>query len=261
MRIGVRVPRGDADHAFARPYLRSHARLRIAAARDRVEPLARRVVHQHHGMLDAEVVAQAVQQAVEQCREVGRVGHSRDGRAQRRDVIDRGRIRQQRRVVHPGDRFDAVHVGAAQLEYPGHSAVRRDAGELCLHALEQRAGLLGAQVAHREPVLRARVRMDDDHRRARILQHVLPRLAEELERQRDMLAIDVVHLRYVGDVRRAVQRAGRDHRRHGAVQCGADRLQRRCRHWLRSRSPAPGPGVCWNAAVGVKVMAARPRSA
>ena len=96
-------------------------------------------------------------------------------------------------------------------------------GELGLHALEQRPRVLGAQVAHREPVLRAGVRVDHDHRRARVLEHVLPRLAEELERQRDVLRVDVVHFGDVGDVRRAVARAGGDHRRHGAFEARSQR--------------------------------------
>ncbi len=167
-----------------------------------------------------------------------------DGRGQPLDAATHlcqrtraGRGRGERGAIDLGHGVDPVNVRAAQAEHARHAGVRGDAGELRLHALEQRAGVFGAQVSGRELVLGPGVRMDHEHGRARVLQHVLPRLAEELVRQRHVPGIDVVHLGDVRHIRRAVSGAGRDDRRHGAFEAGADGMQCDRRRHCASRWP------------------------
>ena len=79
------------------------------------------------------------------------------------------------------------------------------------------------------------VRLPDEVRhadpRARVLAHVPDGLAEELERERHVRLVHVVHLRDDGRVRDAVGRAGDHQRRHAVVQHRADLLgQSRRRH-------------------------------
>ncbi len=163
------------------------------------------------------------------------------------------------------DAFDGVHavdIRAAQHEHLVHAAVRGDAGELRLHVFEQRAGGLGAQVLHAQAEVAEAARLDDLHLGVGVRQHVLARLAEKLERQRDVLAVDVMHLRGVGDVGRAVGRAGRDHGRHGAVEAGADRVEGEFHGAITSGArastvPACGPGVWSKTISGAKRSAAR----
>ena len=66
-------------------------------------------------------------------------------------------------------------------------------------------------------------------------------LVEELIRQRDVIAIDVLHLRDLGDVRRAVLVAGGHHRRQNAFS--DRRSTSSVTVFIGQLAAAPGPGV------------------
>ena len=147
-----------------------------------------------------------------------------------------------------------IDVRALQLEYTCHAGMRRDAGQVRLHPLEQRTVGLGAQVTDVQHVARGGVRIDQEHRCARVREDVRTGLVEELKRQRDVRTIDVVHMRDIRHVRCPVGVAGCDEARHDTLEAGADRFQRRIDQGCApaSGSPARGPGVCAKALVGVK---------
>jgi len=155
---------------------------------------------------------------------------------------------------NPLDREHAVDVRTQQAEHPGHAGVRGDAGELCLHAFEQRPFGFGARILQRDPVLGRRLRIDYDHRGARVGEHVLARLVEELERKRDVIAVHEMDLGHIASVRRAVAGAGGDHRGHRALEAVADGVEGEA-HERASGPPAPGPGVWLKAALGVNATA------
>src|SRR5581483_11916193 len=78
-------------------------------------------------------------------------------------------------------------------------------------------------------------------------------LREELVRQRHVLVVHEVDAREVGDVRHAVGRRRRDHRRDDALEARGDLRQRDGGRVLHghastraSRAPADGPGVWSN---------------
>ena len=85
---------------------------------------------------------------------------------------------------------------------------------------------------------------------ARVLADVPDRLAEELERQRDVSLVHVVDLRDDRHVRDPVRRARHHHGRNAVVEHRTDLGGKPRRAHLRasaggtSRAPAPGPGVC-----------------
>ncbi len=119
--------------------------------------------------------------------------------------------------------------------------MRGDAGELRLHALEERPLGLGAQVLEAQAERGAGLRVHELRHRASRREHVLARLAEELERERDVRLVDVLHVRNRGDVRRAVRGAGGDRTWHGAVEAVAQLGQGERK--AHSGEPARGPGV------------------
>src|SRR5262249_22098338 len=84
-------------------------------------------------------------------------------------------------------------------------------------------------------------------------QDVLACLVEELERQRNVPAVDVMHLRDERSVRYAIGRACRERRGDLPVEAVADRIDAERGHAMRL--PAAGPGVCWNASAGVNSIA------
>lgn len=133
--------------------------------------------------------------------------------------------------------------------------MRGDAGELGLHVLEQRAFRLRAQIFELQTVMRGRHGVDHLHHGAGIGQDVLARGVEELEGQGDMRIVDIMDLGQIGDVRRAVRCAGRDHRGYGALEAVAELAERGSHDRAASGCPAAGPGVCSKAALGTKVTA------
>lgn len=206
-------------------------------------------------MLDAEQVPQGVEQCIEQCRKVARTGETPDRAAQLREGRRTCGHWREFRAIELRHGVDAVDVRSTQPEHAGHARVRRNPGQLGLHALEQRPGVLGPQVRHGQLVLLARVGVDHDQGRTGVLQHVLPCLAEKLVRKGDVCGVDVVDFGDVGDVRRAVASARRDHGGCGAFEARADRMQREVHGQAGNRWPAAGPGVCSKAASGLKVIA------
>lgn len=204
-------------------------------------------------MADAEAIVERGQRFVQQVRQVGAAGDPLRDRPHRGEMVPLRGDGRNRGSGHPFDRENPIDIGTLQAEHPGHARVRGDAREVSLHALEQRPAGLDAQVFERDPVARERIRFDHQRGRSSRRQHVLPRLVEELERQRDVLRIHVVDLGHEGDVRNTVGRAGGDGCRRHAIQCPAY-----CVEWNRhvaSGMPALGPGVCSKAAPGVKSIA------
>jgi len=165
-----------------------------------------------------------------------------------------------------GDMFDPHHVvdvRAQQLEHAGHAAVRSDAGQLRLHALEHRPLGFGTQVPQVQTKEGGGDRMEHQHRSMRVGKDVFTRLVEELKRQRDLGLGGIEHLRDVGDIGRPVGRASRHDSRNRAFQAGPDVGQ--CQSAgaahetspgaLSSADPALGPGVWSKAWDGSKLMA------
>src|SRR5262249_25649459 len=116
------------------------------------------------------------------------------------------------------------------------------------HCVEDRAGRLGAQKPQAEPVGFERQRIVELDRRERVLVEVLPRLVEELARQREMALVDQLDLTDVTDVRHAVAIARRDDAGDDAVEATVERFEPDhsrpdCSGIL---TPAIGPGVCAN---------------
>jgi hypothetical protein len=214
-------------------------RAAIAAAGHGVQPLPSRLEHQQHRVADAELVHHAVERTLEEAVEVAATGHALRRAAQRRQAVE---LAARLHAARCHDLLDAVHriqVGAAQPEHAGHAGVRRDAGELGFHALEERAFGLGAQVVRGDAVHRAVRRVDHQQLGHRVGEHVAPRLVEELERQREVACIDVFHLRDVGDIRSAVGRTGGHHARDRTFQAGPDgvEIEHVCGHvWLSGRA-------------------------
>lgn len=235
--------------------LRADAGVRVAARGHGVEAAARGVGEQQHGVADVEVGLQRVQRLLQQRRQVGGGGQARAGLAQGRQAV--GRAARGRELVarHVLDVQHLVDVGALQAEHAAHADLRGNAGELGLHALEQRPCGLGAAVEQREAEAGAGFRMDDERRYLGVGEDVLARLVEELEAERDVLAVDVVHLRHQRDVGRAVGRAGGDGGGDGALEAGAQVVQAVGAVHALTLAPARGPGVCSKISATVKVTA------
>ena len=262
------LARGHADHALAQPDLGAHTRGGVAAAGHRVELLGAGVQHQHHGVLDAQLVLQALQRALQQFVQPRAARNAFAAQAQR---VQQPGARRGCRQPFARHRFDVLHgvdVGALELKHLGHARMRRNARQLRAHALEHRAAVLGAFVQQVQAVEMGGERVQHQHGRARVAQDVLAGLVEELERQRHMRRIHIDHLRDVGHVGRAVGVAGRHDGGNRTLQAGADAVQgRRCgAHGCgvggegdvggeHTCAPARGPGVWSNALVGVKLTA------
>ncbi len=174
--------------------------------------------------------------------ELQRASRSLPRRTARQAAAALGGRRRQGLARHRLDRRDRVDVGAAQLEHALHAGVRGDAGQLRLHALEHRPVGLGAQVADVQAMERGGGRVQHQHRGVRVGQDVLPRLVEELERERHVAFVHVEHLRDVGDVGHAVGAAGGQHGGDRAFQAGPDVRQRRPPAHACASQPATGPG-------------------
>jgi len=156
--------------------------------------------------------------------------------------------------------FDVQHlidVGALQAEHAAHAGLRGNAGELRLHALEQRAGGFGAPVEQGQTVARRGLRMQQQRGGLRVGQDVFARLVEELEAECDMLAVDVMHLRDVSDVGRAGGIAGGQQRWHGTLQAGPDAVEAGAHQALPMRAPAPARAVCAKMSLTVKLTATK----
>src|SRR6185437_770952 len=122
------------------------------------------------------------------------------------------------------DAQDFVHVGTAQLENSGHAGHRSDRLELDIHVVEQRPLGLGAVVSEfKEPGAEIH-RIDHLDHDVGVFAHVADRLAEELERQRDVILVDRKNLRHGSDVRLAVERTGDDGCGYRALKGGHDFL-------------------------------------
>ncbi len=144
-------------------------------------------------------------------------------------------------VEHP------EQVRGTQLEHVLHAVVRGGLVDVLAQLLEHRALLHGAFEHQREAELRVGGRVDQQHRRSRVLDEVARCLREELVRQRDVLVVDVPDPGQVGDVRDAGSRRRRDHRGHGALEAETQVGQTRdvvVAH--DSGAPARGPGVWSN---------------
>ncbi|MCY1526114.1 hypothetical protein D9M68_611180 [compost metagenome] len=249
--------RRHADDPAPQRELRADPRERVAVAGHRVEFLALAVEQQHHGLWHLEDAGQPLQALLQQA---AQVAAARQTLAQLAQAGDMARCALRRRHLLAGHMLDSqylVNIRAEQAEHTAHASVRGDPGELGLHALEQRPCGFRAPIEQRQTIARAGLRMQEEHRGLRVGQDVLAGLVEELEGQRDMVGVDVMHLGNQGYVWRAARPAGGDRRRHSPLQAGADGIQTRPgRHLCGSRRmPALGPGVCSNKSLRVKLRA------
>src|SRR6185503_913700 len=189
------------------------------------------------------------EEALERRRAMDALGHLLQ-RAQRERHGSLGRPapllgrRHARLVLRELDRFDLVDVRREEPEDPLQPRVRRDRLDAQAHRLEQGAVEFGADVAEAEHVRLQRVRIVQAEARLRILRDVPAALVEELERERHVPRIDVVHVAQDRGVRNAVPRARVEPRREQPLEAGRERLERGAFHAIRP--PAPGPGVWSN---------------
>ena len=271
---GHALARGNAGQALTDRDLGAHARGLVAQAGDGVEAVATRVAQQDHAVVDLQVRLQGAQGLVEQLVHVGAGADALDDRARAPgDVAARLRRHQRAPAGDLAHRAHLVDVGAQQPVDLVHAGVRGDACQLGAHALEHRAAALGAHVAQLHADAGGGVGVvHGDHAAARG-QDVLAAAVEELEGQGHVAFVDVLDLRQEAQVRHAFGRDrahhGRDHAfehaAHGPERDGLV-LRDRCAHGLgcggahRAGSscsgmawPAPGPGVWFQAPVGVKV--------
>ena len=128
-------------------------------------------------------------------------------------------------LLHLADRLDLVDVGREQAEDALHAGVRGDHLDARRHGVEERTGGLEMVETQLEAVELERPRIPEVDRGVGVLVDVAPRLVEELAGERDVLRVDEVDLREVGDVRLAVAVRGRDHRRDDALEAGLKLLQ------------------------------------
>ncbi len=247
----------DADHAVAESDLAADARHIVAAARHREELAGARVGHQDHRVPDAEAIVERRECVVQQVGQIRAAGDPLRDRTHGREVVPLRRRPRQREAFDLLDREDPVDIGPLQPEHARHAGVRRDAREVRLHPFVQRTAGLEPLVLERDPIPGERHGIDDQHDRAPGGQHVLARLVEELVRQRHVLRVHVVHLRHERDVGHALGRTGGHRRGNRAVQRGTDGVDGDRHRGRGSGVPALGPGVCSNAAVGVKSIAWR----
>ena len=250
------LTRGHADHALAQTDFAAHARSGVTHAGHGVQLARGAIQHQHHGVRNPQVFAQAGQQGLQQFVQSGAARQTQAAQAHRAQQVGAWGCGGQQLA---GQRLDLLHrvdVRALERKHLRQALVRGNARQLRAHALEQRALGFGAQIAQLQAVVLCRHRVEQQHRGAGVGQDVLTRLVEELERQRHMALVHVHHLREIGHVGRAVGRTGGDVGRDGALQAGADGAQRgrgrsaggirRAAHGLAptpTGRPARGPGV------------------
>lgn len=222
---GNPLARGDADEAFADLYLRADPGIRITQASQCIECGAGLVQHQQQRVADAEAGGQGCESSIGQIRQIGRVAQTVERAPQAQKRI--GRRRRGRDMGIDG--FDVEHpvdVRTAQHEHLVHVGLRGDAGELRLHVFEQRTCGFGAHVMQLEPEVAEASGFDHLYLRVRMREHVFACLAEELIGQRHVFGVDVMHLRGIGYIWRAIGRSGRHHCRNRTVEAGTQRFER-----------------------------------
>ena len=254
--------RGHADDAFADAHLRPDTLGRVPDARDRVQPLARLVEQHEQRVLVPEQLRQARQRRAHERVEIGTAGEARAELARGGTAAPR---RTRASLTEPtsrpiacigqvdrrGNQVELRPRGrrrAAQLEDVLHAGERSDRVDVTPEPFEQRAPPLRPLVREEQPVAVVTQRVDDDDGRPRVLGEVARRLREELVRQRDVLVVDHVHAREVGDVGHTVGRRGRDLGRDDAFEAGLDvaqrqRVVRRQRH-ASTLTPRLGRDAC-----------------
>ena len=264
--------RGDAHDAVADRDLGAHPFRTVAPAGNRHQPALAVVGNEHHRMAEGEELVEPREGAREQRIEIAGAGDLPRDRLQTpklRELVGRrvamalrvpvggsGRRRGERvdELLHLADRLDLVDVGREQAEDALHPGVRSDHLDARRHGLEERTCRLEMVETQLEAVELERPRVPEVDRGVGVLVDVAPRLVEELAGERDVLRVDEIDLREIGDVRLAVTVRRRDHRRNDALEAGLQLLQPD-RHaptppWERAADsgvsglPAPGPGVC-----------------
>ena len=185
MRIGVRCLRGDADHALrrARSPSRRPSVVAAAAPRCRGAPASRRASAPSHG--DAEVVGQRRRAGDRAgCRRSLRRHQARTAAQRRQPVQPAAAAR--RACACPGSRCPPlIDVGAEQPEQPAIPVCDAMPASLAFMRSNSapRSRCAGSAPAW---IHRGADRVDHEQLGDRVGEDVLPRLVEELERQRDV---------------------------------------------------------------------------
>ena len=216
------------DQADADRHLGSGAGARVAVARDGEEAVAALVGGEQDRVREVEEVLERTQ------RRRGGVGVAVGEREPPRQLVERadqvalGPRRgagRRRRAPPRSARRGRCRPRAGGTRRPCRSATRSPpARSASLRTRDRRSRCgRGAGRADRPRRFPGSTRRD---LRDRVGVEVRAGLVEELARERDALGVDVLDDRHIGDVRRAVGRAGRKRRRDHARQAGADRLER-----------------------------------
>ena len=153
---------GDADDALARQDLGADARYRITPRSEREKPSVA-LGDQEHGVGDPEVPRHSVEHGVCQVIEVTAAC----------EIVDTGPNRRQERQAPAGrrrrgrqDLLDPDHAEDVRAEKPEdllEPVMRGDAGELCLHRLEERPRGARFDVVEIQPVKRERAGIEKLH--------------------------------------------------------------------------------------------------
>ena len=235
--------RRDTEHPFAEPDLRAHPGRIVPVARDRVEALACLVGNHDERVHVPEQRGQTRERAVEERVEIEARGQVVAHRLDVSEVLAKGcRLRLNLRI-HRTTVEHAIHIHATEREDPAHAGLRRHRREPRVHALEHRAFDLRPFVLQVQPVLIRRLWRHDDHLDHRVVEHVLPRLVEELIRQADMPLVQPVHDREVRHVRRAIGGTRADRRGNDTFEARRDRIERRRQARGRRSSRRAGRGA------------------
>ena len=223
-----------ADDAFAQPRLGADAHLGIAAAGDGDVGAFFDRGHQNHRVLESEARLESFEDRVEQPLErIGAMDPRREilKRLHREDRIDARRSALRRHLPSRPRRRPAPPTALRRCRPPSSLKMplrpEYDAIASMRSAIRSKTGPDGfrSDVAQLQPPALARVGVDQPHQRLRVLGDVALALVEELERQRDVRGIDVVHVAEERRVRRAVLRAGEERRRDEPLEARGHRLE------------------------------------
>ncbi len=195
MRIGV-------DRAAAMPAVPSPTTTsdptpsRVIPVRsDREEPTALLIEQHQHRVGVAQELVEPVDGCADEGVEVRTPAQPSDQLPQRCGSSSRTAqaMWRERLRVHTLDVEHPEDVRGAELEHVLHPVERRGLVDVLAQPVEDRPLAHGPFEHDRQPVLVVGRRIDEHHRRPRVLGEVAHRLGEELVRQHDVVVVDVAH--------------------------------------------------------------------